>query len=159
SETYFETLGIALVRGRGFTKQEARNGTRSGGAGRRSSPEELERAARVAVVSESAARRFWPNEDPLGKRFKLDMDFRGKLFAEFEVIGIAKDVRFTNLTRIDPAHVYLATNAADPSLVLMRVNRETQSAMAAVRAAARDVDPNLSPSLSLFSLEEGMRLQ
>ena len=95
SDTYFRTLGIPLLRGRGFTGKECIDG------------------ARVAVISESTARRFWPQEDPLGQRFKLDMDYHGKL-TEFEVVGIAKDVRFANLTRVDPARVYLSTGANQP---------------------------------------------
>src|SRR6185437_13331372 len=88
SDTYFDTLGIGLLKGRGFSKREADSG------------------APVAVISESTARRFWPGQNSLGKRFKLDADFRGK-WSEFEVVGIARDVRFANLSRIDPAHVYV----------------------------------------------------
>ena len=43
------------------------------------------------------------------------MHFNGKL-TEFEVIGIARNVRFFSLTRVDPAHVYLA---ADPAIKLI----------------------------------------
>lgn len=68
SESYLHTLGIALLRGRDFTREES------------------ERGAHVAVISESAARRLWPGEDPLGKRFTLDLHFDGKL-TEFEVAG------------------------------------------------------------------------
>ena len=93
SENYLTTLGIPLLHGRDFSRQEAATG------------------AHVAVISESAARRFWPGEDPLGRRFQLDMHFDGKL-TQFEVIGVAKNVRFFSLTRIDPTHVYLATDPA-----------------------------------------------
>src|SRR5262249_15616289 len=86
SENYFDLLEIPILRGRRFTQQE-------GPAG-----------AHVAIISESTARRFWPGQDPLSKTFKLD--FRGTL-VEYEVVGIAKDVRFANPTRIDPSHVYL----------------------------------------------------
>jgi len=136
SDTYLDTLGIALLRGRSFTRQEA------------------EKGAPVAVISESTARRFWPEEDPLGKRFQLDMYFRGNL-TEFEVVGIAKDVRFANLTRIDPAHVYLPTNMTEPYTMLVRVQGDTQAAVAAARAALGGLSGTLLPSLSLISLDEG----
>jgi hypothetical protein len=92
SETYLATLGIPLSRGRNFTGAEVAAG------------------APVAIVSDSTARQFWPGEDALGKHFKLDMDprFRSK-FTDFEVIGVVKDVRFDNPTRVDPTHVYLPT--------------------------------------------------
>ncbi len=158
SETYFDTLGIPLVRGRSFTKQEAEQGPRI--AGRSFTQQGPENGARIAVISESTARRFWPAEDPIGKRFKLDMDFRGKVFADFEVIGVVKDVRFANLTRLDPAHVYLATNAADVNGILFRVQGDPKDALAAVRNAVGDTDKNLLPSLVLSSVEEGpLRLQ
>jgi len=93
SDTFFDTLRIDITRGRGFSKTEATTG------------------APVAVISESTARRFWPAGDPLLKRIKLDLRLTGQ-YTEFEVIGIERDIRFANPTRIDPAHVYLATNAA-----------------------------------------------
>jgi putative ABC transport system permease protein len=136
SDTYFRTLGIALLRGRGFTEKESIDG------------------ARVAVISESAARRFWPQENPLGKRFKLDMNFRRK-FTEFEVAGIAKDVRFANLTRVDPARVYLPTSTDQFQNVLIRIQGDPQSAVASVRAAVKGLDRDLLASLLLMSIEEG----
>ncbi|HEX4810020.1 MAG TPA: ABC transporter permease [Bryobacteraceae bacterium] len=136
SDTYFKTLGVALLRGRGFTEREAANN------------------AHVAVISESTARHFWPGEDPLGKRFKLDLYFRQQ-FTEFEVVGIAKDVRFTNLTRIDPTHVYVPTGAKDFYPILLRSQGDTQSAIASVRVAVEQLDKNLLPSLWLRSIEKG----
>src|SRR5262249_53030467 len=50
SADYFRTLGLRITRGRVFTEQEAQAN------------------APVVVISESTARRFWPNENPLGKR-------------------------------------------------------------------------------------------
>jgi predicted permease len=135
SETYFNTLGIALLRGRNFSRQEAATG------------------AHVSVISESTARHFWPGEDPIGKHFQLDMHFDGKL-SEFEVIGVAKDIRFANLTRTDPAHVYLATNSAQVySSILISAKSDPQTALAAVRNAAGASDKNLLPSLSLWNVE------
>ncbi len=60
----------------------------------------------MAVITESTANRFWPGLNPLGRRFELDRRFRAN-YTEDEVVGVAADARFANLTRIDPAHVYL----------------------------------------------------
>lgn len=81
--------------------------------------------AHVSVIRESTARHFWPGEDPIGKHFQLDKQFDGKL-SDYEVIGIVKDVRFANLTRIDPAHVYLPTDGTTvlPTLISVRGRRE-----------------------------------
>jgi putative ABC transport system permease protein len=134
SQNYLKTLGIPLLRGRDFTRQESDAG------------------AHVAVISANAARRFWPGEDPLGRHFQLDLLFTGKL-TEFEVIGIAKDVRFTSLTRIDPAHVYLAPDPTTTYPILLNVGKNQEAALAAVQNAVSRLDADLLPDLSLWNLE------
>jgi putative ABC transport system permease protein len=150
SETYLKTLGIVVLRGRNFTAQEAATGEP------------------VAVVSEATGRRFWPNQDPLGQAFTLDMDnrnFRGKV-ATFVVIGVAKDVRFDNPTRVDRTHVYLPAGTPDnarvagahgPGIfeVLVRVQGDPQRALAAVESTVEAFDLTMRPSLRIINLEEG----
>ena len=134
SDTFLNTLGIGLLRGRSFTARESSTG------------------AHVAVISASTAHLFWSNEDPLGKRFKLDMHFDGKL-TEFEVIGIVKDVRFANLTRVDPARVYLA---ADPALIqpiFVSFRGEQQGALSAVWAQLRNHAPDLLAGVTFWNVE------
>jgi predicted permease len=134
SDNYLNTLGIALLRGRDFTPQESSTG------------------AHAAVISASTAREFWPNEDPLGKHFQLDLHFDGKL-TEFEIIGITRDVRFANLTRIDPSHVYLATDPALIYPVFFSVRGDQQTALAAVWSRLRSFDSDILPSISLWNVE------
>ena len=134
SQNYLRTLGIPLLRGRDFTKQESATG------------------AHVAVISAAAARLFWPREDPLGRHFQLDLHFTGKL-TDFEVVGVAKDVRFTNLTRIDPAHVYLAPDPTTTYPILLNVGANQQPALAAAWKAVSRLDGNLVPDLSLWNAE------
>jgi putative ABC transport system permease protein len=149
SDTYLSTLGIPLLRGRNFTAREATEG------------------GTVAVISESTARHFWPNGDAIGKHFELDMDpaFRHQL-ADFEVIGIAKDVRFDNPTRIDPSHVYLpagvpggerVAGAHGPGLleVLVRIRGPYMRALAIVETTVGALDRDMLPSLRLINLEDG----
>jgi predicted permease len=138
SDTYFDLLGIPVLRGRHLTALEA------------------ERVASLAVVSESCARKFWPGQDPLGRHFELDMNGRGS-FAEFEVIGVAKDVRFANLSRLDVARVYLAPRPGGWNIGLMvRTEGDPRRAMAAIRAAAGRVDPKLEAGLSILNLDSGL---
>lgn len=134
SRDYLTTLDIPLVRGRDFTRQESAAG------------------APVAVISQAAARLFWPGEDPIGRHFQLDLHFTSKL-TDFEVIGIAKDVRFTNLTRIDPAHVYLAPDPTITYPILLNVGINQQAALAAVWKTVNNMDANLLPDLSLWNAE------
>ena len=134
SDNYLSTLGIGLLRGRNFTAQESAIGRH------------------VAVISASTAHLFWPNEDPLGKRFQLDLHFDGKL-TEFEIIGIAKDVRFANLTRVDPARVYLA---ADPTLIypiFVSFRGDQQAALSAVWTRMRTYDSDLLARVTFWNVE------
>ena len=85
SPNYFQLLGIPIVRGRAFEPRE-------------SSSEQ-----HVIIVSESTARKFWPGEDPIGKRVRVS-DYT--LYQE--VVGVAKDIRATGLAAVDPVFVYFA---------------------------------------------------
>jgi predicted permease len=73
SPGFFETIGAAVVRGRAFTT-----------ADREGSPP-------VAMVNQALARRYWPNEEPIGKRIRL-----GTASTFFEVIGVAPDLEDAN---------------------------------------------------------------
>ncbi len=79
---YFETMGIPLVRGRGFAATD-----RAG-------------AAPVAVVNEAFARRFWPGEEAIGRRFSSG---RG---GERTIIGVAKDGKYGSITEESQPHFY-----------------------------------------------------
>jgi ABC-type antimicrobial peptide transport system permease subunit len=110
----------------------------------------------VAVISESTARRVWPGEDPLGKRFTLDLI---GTFTDYQVVGVAKDVRFTVITEIDPVLVYLPYGAESRFFkggLLFRIRGNRDKALAAVQSAAESVvDPAALTTLDLTSLEDG----
>jgi len=95
SPSYFPTMKIPILRGRNFLPQETRDGVSFEGVS--------------AIVSEATARRLWPGEDALGKRFVFG---RGRESREPEqegsgiVVGIARDVRSRVLERVDETCVY-----------------------------------------------------
>jgi macrolide transport system ATP-binding/permease protein len=141
TDGYFETMGIRLLRGRDF------------------SPQEAARRAPVAVISEATARVFWPGEDPLGKSFSLHaVPNRFKDVTDFEVIGVARDVRDDQIAQADPSHVYLP-NDGDPASyqggLMFRIRGDREKALTAVQSAVEAVDRNLLPGLNLVNVEEG----
>ena len=83
SPEYLQTMGIPMVRGQGFDS-----------SAREDSP-------RVAIVNETAARQIWPNEEPIGKRFKF---FRDNDFTQ--VIGIARDSKYNTLGEDPLPYIY-----------------------------------------------------
>jgi putative ABC transport system permease protein len=92
SPSYFETLRIPLKRGRTFTDADS------------------EKAPHVAVINETMAKKFWPNEDALGRRFESkDSDHKS---ADFEVIGIVQDGKYKGIVE-DPMPFFYLPLAQD----------------------------------------------
>lgn len=137
SEGYFEALGISLVRGRGFRQSD------SAGA-----------AIQPVVISQAAAQRFWPGGDPLGQRLRLDLNFR-KQFSEYEVVGVAADVRFANLSRRDPARVYIPCQPGMAGILVRTSANPPSSGVPAIRQSVAANDPELLAGLSVLSIEDG----
>jgi putative ABC transport system permease protein len=78
---YFRTLGIPILRGRGFL------------------PSDTKTRAHVFVVSEALAQRLWPGEDAVGKRMRNAYD---SLHTDYTVIGVARDTHFRDLRQAAP---------------------------------------------------------
>ncbi len=135
---FFETLNVPLVRGRSFTDAEAR--TRSA----------------VAIVNRRMADRLWPDQDVLGRRFRLAADPSGVWFT---VIGISRDVSNWDLSNRPLPSAYLPYShvaAADPR-VLIRTTGDPMLTAGPARAAIRAADPAL-PVFAVQSMAEVHRL-
>jgi predicted permease len=134
SAGYFEAMGIAIVRGRGFEPAD-RAGT-----------------APVAVVNESFARRFWPGVDPVGRRIATG---RG---GTREVVGVARDGRYRSLTEQPQPHFYEPfAQAYEPDMVLVARTRADAHALGATLVReARALDPELP--LEASTMEEHLGL-
>jgi predicted permease len=150
SDGYFETMGIPILRGRSFTRSEA------------------DRGAPVAVVSESTAKHYWPGLNPLGQHFSLGelstinggsrVAWQDK-FKDYEVIGMARDIRFRDVAVNDPSHVFLPlgvlTQGAINGGLVFRIAGDRGKALAAVQSAVEAVDRTLLPDMQVMSFEEG----
>jgi putative ABC transport system permease protein len=121
SPDYFTTLGIKIVRGRGFTDRDD------------------ERAPTVVVINETMAAKYWPGVDPIGKRMQL----RYNDSPPREIIGIASDVKQTTLTDKVPPQMY-APFVQAPWPFLTAVARTTaapEAAAGSLRQALAHLDP------------------
>jgi len=118
---YFETVGIPIIRGRGFTDEERRAG------------------APVVVVSETTARNLWPNHDALGKLLRT-----GPNAAFAQVIGVARDAQNVNLGETDPLFLYLPLNPLHGvGHILVRTAHDSGEMKRLLRAEARALDPSI----------------
>ena len=115
----------------------------------------------VAIVNETMARRLWPNENPIGQRFRIQSE-RTPALNWLEVIGIVPDAQ---LFGIDPSDVqppaaaftsYSNGEAFNTGLTI-RTTGDPAAATAAVRSALRASDPNM-PIAFVNTLDEVRRL-
>ena len=139
SPEYFRTLRIPVLRGRVFTRQET------------------DQNAPVIVISEATGRRYWPGEDPLGKRISVHKALPTKRIAgrTFTVIGVVKDVRSANLSKVDPAYIYFSGSYADAPALLVRAAVGEREAAPLIRDALIGVDRALATQMILLNIETG----
>ena len=117
SPGYFQTMGIALLRGRDFLKADTKT------------------APRVVIVNATAAAAYWPGQDPVGQR----ISFAGEGLP-VEVIGIVKTANYQAIAEAPQPLVYLSLvqyyfptavlyvrTAGDPAAVMGAVRREVQA--------------------------------
>ena len=117
---YFQTMGIHLLRGRNFTQQDAEKN-----------------AAPVAIIDETMAKQFWPNEDALGRRFRFMIDK-----APIEVIGIALDSKATTLGEVPVPMVYWPLKEITDAGITLFVHTTGAPGLmlSQIRQIVRDVD-------------------
>jgi putative ABC transport system permease protein len=123
---YFPAMRIALVRGRLFTDQDDAQ------------------APRVALVSESTARRLWPGQDPIGKRFATATHSpNGPRSAWRTVVGVVGDVRYRGLDQV-LLDVYDPALQAGPGHdIVVQTSGDPLAMATAVQTRARELDPQV----------------
>ena len=124
SAGYFQTFGIGLLAGRAFRPQDQANSTK------------------VAILNETAARLRFADSNPVGRR----VNFPGqRVTADYEVVGIVRDVRYENLRKPDEPMVYIPIQQAiDPLSGVMlgiRNRGDAGGIMAAIRRQVQAVVP------------------
>lgn len=118
--SYFETMGMSLREGRGFTVDD-----RQGVPG-------------VAVVNEALARRYWERASPVGARLFMNGD-------ELTVIGIVADIHHAGPATPAEAELYVPYKQIPPrqATLVLRTAGDPSSLMPSLRAMMRDIDPAL----------------
>jgi predicted permease len=125
---YFQTMGIELLRGRFFDRVEEEQGQR------------------FVIISQAAAERFFPGEDPIDKQLRPT----GSSEPWYNVIGVVEDVLIDDLRRATPEPmVYLPGVNPSPAYVMKSTRAEQLEPE--VRAIVRDVIPE-SPMYRIFTM-------
>lgn len=131
SPEYLSMLDIPLIAGRHFNTEEARSG------------------GPVAIVSQTMARRLWPNQNAIGQSMTLQPDDRARRasrsprYATLQVIGVARDVAIGySENESERSSVYLPTSPQDPgNVLLLRVVGDPEATRQTLDAALGASDP------------------
>jgi predicted permease len=132
SDEYLAVMRIPMVRGQGFDSSV-----------REDSP-------KMAILNETAAKRFFPNQEAIGKRFKFFGDD-----AWIQVIGIARDSKYNSIGEDPAPYLYLSLlqYPSPAASMVFRTGPETQSVLGSLRPQIQALDPNL-PLTNVWPISE-----
>jgi predicted permease len=140
---YFQAMGTSLLRGRYFTPEDGRN------------------SPLVAIIDESMARRYWPDQNPLGKRFK-GQDPRGRNDDWLTVVGVVRDMRRGGLEKNPTPHVFepygQSVDGDRTADLVVRTTGDSRAAAAGLRTTARELSSTASLS-NVSTMEQQLEEQ
>ncbi len=129
---YFRTLRIPLAAGREFTGSD-----------------DLD-SARVAIINETMARRYWPDQDPIGRSFEA-------YGSAWRVVGVARDVKYLTPAETPRPHFYLPQGQfyASDLIVQVRTHGDARAATQLMADRIARIDPHL-PVFGVETMEDYM---
>src|SRR5215472_16370750 len=134
--SYFDTVQMQLLRGRKFSDADS------------------EKAPPVAMINETMAKKFWPNEDALGKHFGV----KGVNGPFMEVVGIVQDAKIENPTANPPPFYYLPFEQSYNSLRTIHVRSSVppESLALQIQAVIHEVVPDV-PITQVKTMNEALQ--
>lgn len=136
SPDYFTAMGITILKGRNFSEQDNKD------------------SARVVIIDEEFAKRFWPDEDAIGKRIRPGGNSPNNPLAE--VVGIARRVKMDGLSqesnRVQAYYPYRQLPGAGMNITI-KTKADPESLIAAARQQVLSVDPD-QPLYNVNTLEQ-----
>jgi predicted permease len=130
TQDYFETVGLAIVEGRGFTADDTRPGSRS------------------TIVNQSMARRFFPGGSAIGRRWS----YEDAITSDSPVIvGVVEDAKYMDVRTSTPNMIY-RLSAAWPGDVLGNLEVRTAQAPALLATPVRQALAEVEPALPVFDV-------
>jgi predicted permease len=131
---YFHTMEVPLITGRNFTDLDTY------------------KTKPVAVIDQTLARRYWPNENPLGQELKFSF---GRGLQGLTIVGVAGDIKSDGFESPSVPHIYVALGQFAPvnAVVFLRSRDGVEHLGEAVRQEVEKVDPNV-PVHSISSMDQ-----
>jgi len=128
---YFRTMQIPILRGRAFTDADGEN------------------AQYVAILSESMAKKFWPDADSIGRQFQMNTDAKHSMV----VVGVVKDVRYQGVTGVVAPVFYAPFVQHQPGNSLQFLQVRTGAAPETMIPEIERAIQSLAPQLPVFDVE------
>jgi putative ABC transport system permease protein len=126
-ERYFDVMQTPILRGRAFTTNDKADSTR------------------VAIVNEEFAKKYWPNQDAVGKKIRLE-DAKGP---QFQIVGVAKTAKYIFVAEPPQPFVYFPFTQHPQTSMSILV--ETYGDPAAITAPIREVVRSLNPDQPIYN--------
>ena len=123
SPGYFETMEMALRAGRDVSDRDD------------------QKAAKVAIINETAARQYFPNENPIGQHIGSSIENAGQI----EIVGVLRDAKYDSVRDAVPPTMYVPylQSRMGGAVFHVRTAGDPVGAVGAIREAVRQIDPNL----------------
>ncbi len=133
SPGYFQAMGISILRGRDFREQDDR------------------KSPNAAVISETLARQYFPNQDAIGKRY----NWGGR--ADFTIIGVAADVRVTALDADPPPMIYnsmfqVESGASSRTALVLKLDSPDESVQQGIFQSVQQQIWSLDKDLPIYGV-------
>lgn len=120
---YFSTLDVPFIQGRDFTQDDR------------------DTSAPVAIINDAMAAEYWPNENPLGKRFQLP---RGKDF--LQIVGVVKTTNYQTLGEPRQPCIFLPLrqNFSDGMILYVKTEQDPSAIISSVQVQIHSIDSGLA---------------
>jgi len=132
SPAYLETMGIRVLRGRAIDERDTRD------------------ADPVALVNETMAQRFWPDQDPIGRTVQADLGIT------YSIVGIVEDGKYMSLQEAPESYLVLPLTQAeyvDRMNLVVRTSGDASILARRLTSEVREIAPGLPPAPAMTSQE------
>jgi len=150
---YFKVMNIPLLRGRVFNDRDDRSHLVGRDLSKLTDVEKQGAGLNSIVIDEEFAKRYWPNEDPVGKRVRMGADPKAPVL---EVLGVVGRVKMESLNQnSDRVQGYFAFNQVPLGgmTVVIKGASDANQLISSIRGAVRELDPN-QPIYSVRTMDE-----
>ena len=150
---YFRAMNIPLLRGRYFSDQDNRSFLAGRDLSKLDEGDRLIAGVNSIVIDEEFARRYWPNEDPVGKRIRLGNDAKSPVLTVVGVVGRVKMEGLSQDSNRVQGYFAFAQLPFSGMTVIMKASGDPNQLIASAREQVKALDPD-QPIYSIRTMDE-----